>query len=96
MGLGGHNGPSPTLRPDRGQSPQSRGSGPHYQHLYNRHVNQRSPHARKIEHYTEGPIPYGAVVVGCTTAVTPFFLYTTATSSSLTTIGPTVWNTSPM
>jgi ABC-type nickel/cobalt efflux system permease component RcnA len=32
--------------PDRGQSPQSRGSGPHRQHKYNWHVNQSSslPH----------------------------------------------------
>jgi hypothetical protein len=95
MGLG-HKGPSPTPRSDRGQSPQSRGSEPHYQHLYNVHVNQRSPHARKIEHYTEDPIPYDAVAVGCTTVVTPFFLYTDAASSSRTTTGPAVWNTPPL
>jgi hypothetical protein len=45
MGLG-HKGPSPPPRPDRGQSPQLRGSGPHHQRLYNVHVNQRSWPAR--------------------------------------------------
>jgi hypothetical protein len=42
MGLG-HKGPSPPPCPDWGQSPQSRGSGPHRQRLYNGHVNQDSP-----------------------------------------------------
>jgi hypothetical protein len=37
------------------------GSGPYHQHLYNRQP------VRKIEHYSEGLIPYGAVTVGCTT-----------------------------
>jgi hypothetical protein len=91
MGLG-HKGPNPTPRPDRGQSPQSRGSGPCRQRLYNGHVNQRSLQARKVEHYTDGPIPYNVVAVVCTTTVTPFFLYTGAASSSRSTSSPKIWN----
>jgi hypothetical protein len=91
MGLG-HKGPSPTPRSDRGQSPQSRGSGPRRQCLYNGHVNQHSPQVRKVEYYTEGLIPYSNVVVGCTTAVTSFFLYAGAASSSCSTSNPKVWN----
>jgi hypothetical protein len=43
------------------------GSELHHQHLYNRHVNQRLRPVRKIEYYSEGLIPYGAITVGCTT-----------------------------
>jgi hypothetical protein len=68
------------------------GSGPHYQRLYNGHVNQHSLQARKVEHYTEGLIPYGAVAVGCTTIVTPFFLYAGTASGSHSTSSPKVWN----
>jgi hypothetical protein len=56
MGLG-YKGPSPTPRPDRGQSPQSRGSGSHRQRLYNGHVNQCSPKVRKVEHYQRARSP---------------------------------------
>jgi hypothetical protein len=91
MGLD-HKGLSPTSRPDRGQSPQLRGSGPRRQRLYSWCVNQRSPQARKVEHYTVGPIPYDAVAVGCTTAVTSFFLYAGTASSSRSTSSSKVWN----
>jgi hypothetical protein len=63
-----HKGSSPPPRPDWGQSPQSRGSGSHCQCLYNGHVNQRSQPARKIQHYSEALIPYGAAAVECTIA----------------------------
>jgi hypothetical protein len=67
MGLG-HKGPSPPPCPDRGQSPQLRGSGSHCQCLYKGHVNQPSQPTRKIQHYSEALIPYGAAAVECTIA----------------------------
>jgi hypothetical protein len=65
MGLA-HKGLDPPLYPDLGQSPQLKGSGPHHQRLYNGHMNQGSPLPEK-KHYLEGPIPYGAAAMGCTT-----------------------------
>jgi hypothetical protein len=65
MGLA-HKGPGPPPYHDLGQSPQSRGSRPHRQRLYNGHVNQDSPLLKK-EHYSDDPIPYVTAAVGCTT-----------------------------
>jgi hypothetical protein len=49
--------PSLTLRPDRGQSSQLRGSGSHRQRLYNGHVNQRSLPAKKSRTLHRRPDP---------------------------------------
>jgi hypothetical protein len=80
--------------PDRGQSLNQRGSGPHRQRLYTRHVNQNLPRS-EIEHIHMGLITQECCSGGIhhCRPHPPFFLIVGATSGSCA--SPTVWTHVP-
>jgi hypothetical protein len=88
MGLG-HKGPSPPPCPDRDQSPQSRGSGPHCQRLYNGHGNQGSPlpENRTPTRGSDSLWHHSGGMHHCLS----LFLYIGAASGSSVTASPMVW-----